>query len=76
VQLAHGADGATLSPIFTTPAQVWAWAPTLEARETRLANIARVALDDGHAGIIIDPAGPSLTLPSEALPALAAGERA
>lgn len=76
VQLADGADGATLSPIFTTPAQVWAWAPRLEARETRLANVAQVTLDDGHAGIIIDPAGPSLTLPADALPALAAGERA
>jgi hypothetical protein len=76
VQLATGADGVTLSPVFTTPAQVWAWAPTLEARETRLANVAGVALDDGHAGIIIDPAGPSLTLPADALPALAAGERA
>lgn len=76
VQLASGGDGATLSPVFTTPAQVWAWAPQLEARETRLANVARVALDDGHAGIIIDPAGPSLTLPADALPALAKGERA
>lgn len=73
VQLATGADGAALSPLFTSPSEVWAWTPQLEARETRLANVARVALDDGHAGIIVNPTGPSATLPRELLEGLAAG---
>ena len=63
VQTARGRDGETLSALFTSPAEVWAWAPEVEARPTRLQNVARVALRDGHAGAIVNPAGPAAPLP-------------
>ena len=62
VLTARGKDGETLSAGFTSPAEVWAWAPEVEARPTRLRNLARVALQDGHAGVIINPAGPATVL--------------
>jgi hypothetical protein len=37
--------------------------PEVEARPTRLQNVARVALKDGHAGAIVNPAGPAAPLP-------------
>jgi hypothetical protein len=62
VLTARGNDGATLSAVFTSPAEVWAWAPEVEARPTRLQNVARVALQDGHAGAMVNPAGPATVL--------------
>jgi len=62
VLTARGSDGATLSAVFTSPAEVWAWAPDVEARPTRLQNVARVALQDGHAGAMVNPAGPATVL--------------
>jgi len=62
VLTARNLDGQTLSAAFTSPSEVWAWAPEVEARPTRLQNLARVALQDGHAGVIINPAGPSTVL--------------
>jgi hypothetical protein len=67
VLTARGRDGETLSALFTSPAEVWAWAPEVEARPTRLQNVARVALQDGHAGAIVNPAGPAAPLPPELL---------
>lgn len=63
VLTARGREGETLSALFTSPAEVWAWAPEVEARPTRLQNVARVALRDGHAGAIVNPAGPAAPLP-------------
>ncbi|WIB63097.1 MULTISPECIES: SseB family protein [unclassified Curtobacterium] len=50
-------EGETYSPVFTSPAEVWAWAPDLDARPTGFANVARVAQEDGHAGVVLNPAG-------------------
>jgi hypothetical protein len=52
-----GPDGGSYHPAFTSPAEVWAWAPDLEARPTGFSNIARSAREDGQAGIAFDPAG-------------------
>lgn len=67
VLTARGRDGETLSAMFTSPAEVWAWAPEVEARPTRLQNVARVALQDGHAGALVNPAGPATVLPLDVL---------
>lgn len=67
VLTARGRDGEKLSALFTSPAEVWAWAPEVEARPTRLQNVARVALQEGHAGAIVNPAGPAAPLPPELL---------
>jgi hypothetical protein len=71
VLTARGRDGEELSALFTSPAEVWAWAPEVEARPTRLANVARVALQDGHVGAIVNPAGPAGPLPPGILAAYA-----
>jgi hypothetical protein len=62
VLTARDEDGTTLSAAFTSPAEVWAWAPEAEARPTRLQNLARVALQDGHGGVIVNAAGPATVL--------------
>lgn len=64
---ARGRDGENMSALFTSPAEVWAWAPEVEARPTRLQNVARVAVQDGHAGALINPAGPATVLPMPVL---------
>ena len=51
--------GERYSPVFTSPAEVWAWNIELNARPTRFANIARAALEDGHNGVVFNPAGVS-----------------
>ena len=58
-----GKDGEILSAVFTSPAEVWAWAPHVEARPTRLQNVARVSAQEGHAGAMVNPAGPASILP-------------
>ncbi|WP_348789601.1 SseB family protein [Leifsonia sp. NPDC080035] len=62
VPSAVGADGALLHPVFTSPAEVFAWSPELTARGTTVAQVARVAREDGYAGLLVDPAGPSATI--------------
>lgn len=62
VLTARGRDGETLSAVFTSPAEVWAWAPEVEARPTRLQNVARIARQDGHAGATVNPAGPATVI--------------
>lgn len=59
---AVGDDGDLLHPVFTSPAEVFAWSPGLTARGTTLAQVARVAREDGYAGLLLDPAGPSAVL--------------
>ena len=58
------ANGDRYSPIFTSPAEVWAWDLELNARPTRFANVARAALEDGHNGVVINPAGHSPLIPA------------
>ncbi len=57
-----GGDGKTLAAAFTSPAEVWAWAPGIDARATRITNIARASLNDGHVGVVINPAGEGVLL--------------
>lgn len=59
VPSAVGDDGALLHPVFTSPAEVFAWSPDLTARGTTAALAAKVAAEDGYAGLLLDPAGPS-----------------
>lgn len=59
---AVGQDGDLLHPVFTSPAEVFAWSPALTARGTTIAAVARVAREDGYAGLLLDPAGPSAVL--------------
>jgi hypothetical protein len=63
-----GPDGRVYGAGFTTPAEVWAWGPELEARPTRFANIARVAIEDGQAGVVLNPVGPVALIPAADLP--------
>lgn len=76
VVTARGAGDSAHSAVFTSPAEVWAWSPGSDAHPTRLANVASVALQEGHAGVIVNPLGPSATLSAAELPAFAGGERA
>jgi hypothetical protein len=71
VLLVRSSDGTPMSVLGTSPSEVWAWSPGSEARGTALANVARVALEDGHGGIVVNPAGPSVVIPRGELEALA-----
>ena len=62
VPSAVGDDGTLLHPVFTSPAEVFAWSPELTARGTSVAQVARVAAEDGYAGLLVDPAGPSASV--------------
>ena len=70
---ATGPDGRSYAVAGTAPAQLWAWSPTVGTQPTTLATIARVALDNGDAGIVVNPAGPPVLIPGDRLAALAAG---
>ena len=70
---ATGPDGRSYAVAGTAPAQLWAWSPSVGTQPTTLATIARVALDNGDAGIVVNPAGPPVLIPGDRLAALAAG---
>ena len=70
---ATGPDGRSFAVAGTAPAQLWAWSPAVGAQPTTLARIAAAAIDDGQAGIVINPMGPSVLIPAERLAAVAAG---
>lgn len=61
-------DGRTLSVLGTSPAEIWSWAPDAGVLPTTWANVARVARDDGHAGIMLDPASAAITVTTSQLP--------
>jgi hypothetical protein len=63
-------EGDTLSVLLTSPAEVGAWAPGADASPTRFVAVAKVALDQGHAGIVVNPAGSMLTITAAELRAL------
>jgi hypothetical protein len=62
-----GGDGVRYASGFTSPAEVWAWDTTLNARPTGFANIAATAIEYGLQGVVINPAGPSVVIPVEEL---------
>jgi hypothetical protein len=67
VALVRSPEGVPMSTLFTSPAEVWAWSPGSEARGTALANVARVALEDQHGGIVVNPGGPAAVIAHEEL---------
>jgi hypothetical protein len=62
-----GPDGSSFAAAGTAPAEIWAWGAALEAQRTGLENIARAVVADGRAGLVVNPAGPSVTIPVDAL---------
>jgi len=71
VPAASGPDGGVYGLLFTSPAEVVAWAPDAVPRATGAANVARVALQEGQAGVVVNPMGPSVPLGPEQLRKLA-----
>lgn len=55
-------DGNTFSVVFSSPAEVWAWAPGLNPRPTGISNVARASLNDKMHGAVLNPAGQSIVL--------------
>jgi hypothetical protein len=68
---ATGRNGDEYAVAGTAPAEIWAWAPRFGAQRTGLADVARAALEDRQAGLIVNPAGPSVTIPIDILRRLA-----
>ena len=60
--------GEMCSLAFTSPAEVWAFDPTLSARPTGFDNVIGGAQANGHIGAMLDPMGPwaLLRVPDEA----------
>jgi hypothetical protein len=56
---AANAAGEPLAVAFTSPAEVWAWAPDYDARPTGVTNVAFAAEEDNCVGLLLNPAGPS-----------------
>lgn len=65
---ATGPDGGAYTVVGTSPAEVWAWRPGGEVRRVGLAEVAAAALAAGRAGVVVNPAGPSVVVPAAALP--------
>jgi len=66
VVTATGEHGETWSVVHTSPAEAWAWAPGARVRPVSFAEVARTAISQGHAGLVVNPGGPSATvLPDE-----------
>lgn len=70
VPTASDPEGRTWSVVHASPAEVLAWAPAAEPRRVTLAEVATVALAEGHAGVVVDPRGPSVTVLADELRAL------
>jgi hypothetical protein len=67
VPTVDGKNGENYAVAFTSPAEVWAWAPAFDAQATGVANVARATLEDGNDGVILNPAGQSVLLSPEEL---------
>jgi hypothetical protein len=62
VPTARGKNGETYSVAFTSPAEVWAWSPRENVQATGIADVARVAREQHHDGILLNPAGQSVVI--------------
>jgi len=62
IPTAKGKNGETYSVAFTSPAEVWAWSPPEDAQATGIANVARVAMEQSHDGVLLNPAGQSVVI--------------
>jgi hypothetical protein len=49
-------------PVFSSPAELWAWTPDAMAQPTTIDRIVESARDDGMAGLVVNPVGPSAEL--------------
>ncbi|GAA1438653.1 SseB family protein [Leifsonia poae] len=67
VPTVDGKNGETYAIAFTSPAEVWAWAPPFDAHPTGFSNIARAALEDGTDGVVLNPAGQSVLIAPDEL---------
>lgn len=63
-------ERGTVTVACTSPAEAWAWAPGIGAQATTFAHIARAALADGHAGVLLNPAGGTVLITANELRAL------
>lgn len=62
-----GPDGSSYAVAGTSPAELWAWAPEAGAQRTSLARVAGSVLRNGLPGAYVNPAGPPVFVPAEAL---------
>lgn len=60
-------DGTAWYVVGTSPAELFAWDPRVGARQTTLAEVADLALAHGTAGLVVNPVGPSVTVPADLL---------
>ncbi|HEV7183381.1 MAG TPA: SseB family protein [Leifsonia sp.] len=67
VPTARGKNGETYSVAFTSPAELWAWSPPENAHPTGFMDVARVARDQEHDGILLNAAGQSVVISSPEL---------
>lgn len=65
---ATGPDGGAYTVVGTSPAELWAWQPGGEVRRADLGDVAAATLGAGRAGVVVNPAGPPVVVPAEALP--------
>jgi hypothetical protein len=72
VATATGEQGELWSVVHTTPAGAWAWAPGSTARAVSFADLARTALAEGHAGVVVEPGDRSVAVTPDELRTLAA----
>ncbi|GAB2969778.1 SseB family protein [Frigoribacterium salinisoli] len=67
-----GEHGETWSVLHSSPAEVRAWAPGASALRVAFAEVAASALGSGHAGVVVNPRGPSVLVVADELRALVA----
>lgn len=65
---ATGPDGRSYAVVGTSPAEVWAWQPACGVQRTTLDAVVTAVARAGQAGLVVNPAGPAVTVPAGALP--------
>lgn len=63
----RGPDGAVYAVVGSSPAELWAWSPGGPVRGTDMEHVARIVAEDGFAGVVINPAQPSVVMPAAVL---------
>lgn len=70
VPSATAPEGGSYAVMGSSPAEIWAWSPGSNAQRTTLAQVVRVARREGQAGVVVNPAGPLISLPIDWLNAI------
>lgn len=65
---ATGPDGRPYAVVGTAPAEIWAWQPRAGVQRTTLDAVAAAVARAGQAGVVVNPAGPAVTVPAGMLP--------